>query len=121
MRQRRMSPEEISHYLKQVERRGKALSLPVDQLGRYRGEYDKITAYLRAEYRRFLCSKIVRRNRYIDLNVFRRLVTEEENRLLALANQALDRGNGKDFDWCCWMLHLRYMALWKDTKEEQYA
>lgn len=110
---RRMTDAEMEYYLKQVERRGKALSLPADQLERYRGEYDKIAAYLKAHYRNFLCSKIIRRNRYIDLDVFRRFVAEEENGLLALANQALKEGNAVDFGWYCWLMHLKYMVMWK--------
>lgn len=118
---RRMTDVEMEHYLKQVERRGKAKSLPPAELEKWRSEYDKITAHLKKYYQNFICSSIIRRNRYIDLDVFRRFVEEEEDGLLALAKQALREGNAEDFSLACWMMHLKYMVMWKNTKEENYA
>lgn len=123
---RRMTKEEMEHYLKQVERRGKAKILPSSELEKWRGEYDKITAYLKEHYRNFVCSNIIRRNRYIDLDVFNRFVAEEEYGLFALANQALDEGNAGDLACYVWMMHLKYMAMLKISmnaraKEEDHA
>ena len=110
---RRMTDSEMEYFLKQVERKGKALSLPADQLDRYRGEYNKINEYLKEHYRSFICSKIIRRNRYIDLDVFNRFVAEEEYGLFALANQALDDGSAGDLACYVWMMHLKYMVMWR--------
>lgn len=118
---RRMTDVEMEHYLKQVERRGKAKILPSSELEKWRSEYDKITAYLKEHYRNFVCSNIIHRNRYIDLDVFNRFVAEEEYGLIALTHQVLDEGNSEDFRLICWLMHLKYMAMWKTEKEESKA
>lgn len=115
----RMTAEEAAYYLRQVERRGKARSLPKEELAKWRRDYDRITDYLRREYRRFLCSQIIRRSRYIDRTVLQRFAAEEGAGLFALANQALNEGNADDFSVCCWWLHLRYMVMWETVKEEK--
>ncbi len=112
-----MTDVEMEHYLKQVERRGKALCLPKGELVKWRKEYDKITAYLREHYKNFVLCNIIRRNRYVDLEVFRRFVKEEKDNLIALANQALNEGNTEDLSWYCWCMHLKYMCMWKQAKD----
>lgn len=118
---RRMTNVEMEHYLKQVERRGKAKSLPPAELEKWKDEYNKITEYLKEHYKNFICSNIIRRNRYIDLDVFNRFVAEEEHGLIALAHRALDEGNSEDFRLICWLMHLKYMVMWKTEKEESKA
>lgn len=115
---RRMTDAEIEYYLKQVERRGKAKSLPPAELKKWKDEYNKITAHLKEHYKNFICSNIIRRNRYIDLDVFKRFVEEEEYGLFALANQALDDGNADDLFCYCWLMHLEYMVMWKYERDE---
>lgn len=115
---RRMTDAEMEYYLKQVERRGKAKSLPPAELKKWKDEYNKITAHLKEHYKNFICSNIIRRNRYIDLDVFKRFVEEEENGLIALAHQALDDGNADDLFCYCWLMHLKYMVMWKYERDE---
>lgn len=115
---RRMTDAEMEYYLKQVERRGKAKILPPAELEKWKDEYNKITAYLKEHYKNFICSNIIRRNRYIDLDVFKRFVEEEENGLIALAHQALDDGNADDLSCYCWLMHLKYMVMWKYERDE---
>lgn len=114
----RMTAEEMSYYLKQVERRGKARSLPEEELEKWRKDYDKITDYLRREYGRFLLSRIVQRNAFLDRRTLGRLAAEGKG-LYAAANQALNEGDAEELAWQCWRLHLCYMVLWKTAKEEK--
>lgn len=113
----RMTAEETAYYLKQVERRGKARSLPREELEKWRKDYDRITAYLRREYGRFLLSRIVRRNAFLDAGTLERLA-REGTELYAAVNRALNEGDAEDFSAYCWLLHLRYMVIWKIAKEE---
>ena len=115
---RRMTDVEMEHYLKQVERRGKALCLPSAELEKWQDEFSKISLYLKSEYKRFVISKIVRRRRYADVEVFNKFVKKEENGLIALAHKALDDGNADDLSCYCWLMHLKYMVMWKYERDE---
>lgn len=111
---RRMTDVEMEHYLKQVERRGKALCLPNSELEKWKEEFNKISMYLKTEYKRFVVSKIVRRRRYVDLEVFNAFVAKEENGLIAKANEKLKEGDAENFIWICWLMHLKYMTMWRE-------
>ena len=107
--------------MKQVERKGKSKQLPPEKLKKWQEEYDNINRYLKENYKNFCCSYIVRRNRYIDLEVFQRFVEEEKNDLIALANQAVKDGNADDLQWYCWCMHAKYMCMWKVKQDEKRA
>ena len=109
-----MTDVEMEHYLKQVERRGRALRLPDSELEKWKEQFDKITVYLRTEYKRFVTSKIVRRGRYADVRTFNAFVEKEENGLIASAIKLLDQGDAENLDWICWLMHLKYMTMWKE-------
>lgn len=111
---RRMTDVEMEHYLKQVARRGRALCLPAAELEKWQDEFNKITLYLKSEYKRFVISKIVRRRRYADVEVFNKFVKKEENGLIASAKRLLDQGDADNFDWLCWLMHLKYMTMWRE-------
>lgn len=115
---RRMTSEEQDHYLHQVARRGKARELPPEKLEKWKEEYEKITAYLRENYKWFVCSKIARRKAYTDAEVFQQLIEEEKDGLCVLINQAVNEGNTEDLLLCCWWMHLLYMLKWKEAKIE---
>ena len=113
---RRMTDVEMEHYLKQVERRGKALCLPSAELEKWQDEFNKISLYLKSEYKRFVISKIVRRRRYTDLVVFNEFVEKEKDGLIASAKRLLNQGDADNFDWFCWLMHLKYMTMWREAK-----
>lgn len=79
----RMTDDEMKHYIKQVERRGRALNLPRAELEKWKTEYDKISDYLNRNYKRFMVSKIVRRRAYADVAVFNAFVEAERDGLIA--------------------------------------
>ena len=114
---RRMTDVEMEHYLKQVERRGKALRLPDSELEKWKEEFDKISLYLKTEYKRFVTSKIVRRGRYADVETFNAFVEKEENGLIASAIKLLDQGDAENLEWFCWLMHLKYMTMWRERNE----
>lgn len=107
----RMTDDEMQHYIKQVERRGKALHLPKAELEKWKTEYDKISDYLNRNYRRFMVSQIVRRRAYADVAVFQAFVESEKDGLIAGAREMLNQGDALNFDWFCWLAHLRYMTM----------
>lgn len=113
---RRMTDVEMEHYLKQVERRGKALCLPKGELEKWQGEFNKISLYLNNEYKRFVISRIVRRGRYADVEVFNEFVEKEKDGLIASAEKLLDQGDADNFAWACWLMHLKYMTMWREAK-----
>lgn len=107
----RMTDDEMQNYIKQVERRGKALHLPKAELEKWKTEYDKISDYLNRNYKRFMVSKIVRRRAYADVAVFHAFVESEKDGLIAGAREMLNQGDALNFDWFCWLAHLRYMTM----------
>lgn len=107
----RMTDDEMKHYIKQVERRGRALNLPRAELEKWKTEYDKISDYLNRNYKRFMVSKIVRRRAYADVAVFNAFVEAERDGLIAGAREMLHQGDALNFDWFCWLAHLRYMTM----------
>lgn len=104
----------MEHYLKQVERRGKALCLPSAELEKWQDEFNKISLYLKSEYKRFVISRIVRWGRYTDVAVFNAFVEKEKDGLIASAEKLLDQGDADNFDWFCWQMHLKYMTMWRE-------
>ena len=109
-----MTEVEMEHYLKQVARRGKALCLPEKELEKWKDEFQRISLYLNREYKRFVISKIVRRKGYEDIGVFNAFVEEEKDGLIAGASEMLKQGDAENFDWFCWLLHLKYMTMWRE-------
>lgn len=114
MAKRRMTAVEKEHFLKQVERKGKALALPDDERAKWQKEYNKIVDYLRENYRSFILSNIIRSNRYKNIDIFKLFLDQEKDGLIALTNQAMKEGNAEDLQWYCWLMHLRYMTMWRE-------
>ena len=113
MAKRRMTAIEKDHFLKQVERKGKAMALPESERAKWQKEYDKIVDYLRENYKSFILSNIIRSNRYKDIKIFKLFLDHEKDGLMKLTNQAINEGNAEDLQWYCWLMHLRYMCMWK--------
>ena len=109
---RRMTDREKEHFLKQVERKGKALSLPAAERAKWQKEYDKILAYIRENYKNFLCSSVIRNDRYRSKAVLEAMLESEKDGLVSLTMQALKEGNADNLSWYCWCMHLRYMLMW---------
>lgn len=111
---RRMTNVEKEHFLKQVERKGKALALPDAERAKWQKEYDKILDYIREHYKNFLCSSVIRNDRYRSKYVLEAMLESEKDGLVALAMQALKEGNADDLQWHCWCMHLKYMLMWRE-------
>lgn len=118
---RRMTEKESEYYIRQVERRGRALRLPEAELAKWKEEYQRISRYLNREYKRFVISRIVRRRAYADTAVFNAFVEKEENGLIASAREMLNLGDAQNFEWFCWLMHMKYMCLWKIQADEKKA
>ena len=114
MANRRMTAIEKEHFLKQVERKGKALALPDAERAKWQKEYDKILDYIREHYKNFLLSSIIRNDRYRNKAVLEKVLEQEKDNLGALIGQALREGNAEDLSWCCWLMHLKYMLMWRE-------
>ena len=69
---KKMTSEDVAEFFHQVSRKGKALSLPPEQLEQYRDEYDAIVAYLRQNYRGFLFYHISGGSNMVNKDTFRR-------------------------------------------------
>lgn len=108
-----MTDAEIQHYIKQVERKGNAMKLDPEKRSKWQTEYDKIVSYLKSERKRFMISNTIRRPRYYDAAVWAEFVNTEKDRFIALADRALNDGDSENFSWFCWLMHLRYMCMWK--------
>lgn len=111
---KRMTDAEIQHYIKQVERKGNAMKLDPEKRSKWQTEYDKIVSYLKTERKRFMISNTIRRPRYYDVAVWNAFVEAEKNRFIALADGAMNEGDAENFKWFCWLMHLRYMTMWKE-------
>lgn len=115
---RRTTEKESEYYIRQVERRGRALSLPSAELAKWKEEFWRISRYLNREYKRFVISRIVRRRGYADAAVFNAFVEKEENGLIASAREMLHQGDAQNFEWFCWLMHLKYMTmLWEKRRQ----
>lgn len=110
---KRMTDAEIEYYIKQVERKGNAMKLGEEKRKKWQKEYDKIVDYLRENYRSFILSNIIRSNRYKNIDIFKLFLDQERDGLLKLTNRAINEGNAEDLQWYCWLMHLRYMCMWK--------
>ena len=109
-----MTDAEIEYYKKQVDRRGNALKQTPEVREKYKVEFDKSNSHLESNWKRFMASNMVRHNRYADRAVWNELVENEENGLIAEAIRARNNGDYENFCWFCWLLHLRYMTMWKE-------
>lgn len=69
---KKMTSEDVAEFFYQVKRKGKALSLPPEQLEKYRDEYEKIIVYLRANYKSFLIYHITGGQNRANLETFER-------------------------------------------------
>lgn len=118
---KRMTDAEIQHYIKQVERKGNAMKLDAEKRSKWQTEYDKIVSYLKSERKRFMISNTIRRPRYYDAAVWSEFVNAEKDRFIALADRALNDGDSENFCWFCWLMHLRYMTMWKEKYDEKHA
>lgn len=113
---KRMTDAEIEYYIKQVERKGNAMKLDVEKRKKWQAEYDKIVDYLKAERKRFMISNTIRRPRYYDAAVWAEFVNAEKDRYIALADRALNKGDAENFKWFCWLMHLKYMTMWREAR-----
>jgi len=113
-----MTAIEKEHFLKQVERKGKALALPDAERAKWQKEYDKILDYIREHYKNFLLSSIMRNDRYRNKAVLEKVLEQEKDNLGALIGQALREGNAEDLSWYCWCMHLKYMLMWRVMQDE---
>ena len=115
----RMTKEEITEFLHQVERKGKAMELREKkpaEFEKWKEEYTKIVEYLRGNWARFVVSMIVRNDRYLDWKLLKTLLEEEKKDMLAIVNDEINRGNVPDLNLILFMMHGKYMTLWREAK-----
>ena len=112
-----MTDSEIEFYKKQVDRRGNALKKSTEVREKYKTEFDKINAHLENNWMWFLVSNTIRRNRYADRAIWNELVEKEEYGLIAEAIKARESGDFENFCWICWLMHLKYMTMWRERNE----
>ena len=43
-------------------------------------------------------------------------VEKEKDGLIASAEKLLNQGDADNFDWFCWLMHLKYMTMWREAK-----
>ena len=115
---RRMTIAEIEFYKKQVDRRGNALKKSTDVREKYKNEFDKINNHLENNWMWFLVSNTIRHNRYADRKVWNDLMEKEEHGLIAEATRARENGDFENFCWICWLMHLKYMTMWKEKHND---
>ena len=118
---RRMTQQEIEFYKKQVDRRGNALKQTEEVREKYKAEFEKINAHLENNWKWFMVSNTVRHNRYADRAIWNELVEKEEHGLIAEAIRARNNGDFENFCWFCWLMHLKYMTMWKEKYDEKHA
>lgn len=113
----RMTKEEISEYLHQVERKGKAMELrekKPTEFEKWKEEYIKIVKYLRENWTRFVISMIVRNDRYLDWKLLKTLLEKEREDMLVIVNEEISRGNVPDLNLILFMMHGKYMLMWRE-------
>ena len=116
---RRMTREEKDYFLKQVERKGKAKDLKEKDeaaFKKWEGEYQKIVQYLRENILWFFVSDIVRNDRYMDFKLLHEFLEEEEHGMVEIAKDEINKGNVPDLCLIMFMMHAKYMAMWKAAK-----
>lgn len=116
---RRMTREEKDYFLKQVERKGKAKDLKEKDeaaFKKWEGEYQKIVQYLRENILWFFVSDIVRNDRYMDFKLLHEFLEEEEHGMVEIAKDEINKGNAPDLCLIMFMMHAKYMAMWKAAK-----
>lgn len=111
---RRMTQEEIEYYKKQIDRRGNALKKSEAVRKKYAAEFDKINDHLRNNWKWFLVSNTIRHNRYADQKLWSEFVEAEKDGLIAEVRRAKDDGDLENFCWFAWLMHARYMTMWKE-------
>lgn len=99
---KKMTSADAAEFLHQVERRGKALSLPPDQLEKYRDEYDKIVVYLKENYMSFLKYHISSGSNMVNMDTFNRAIKVMESRgIFGKAKAAIQKGDAKELEKQC--------------------
>lgn len=111
---KRMTPEEIEYYKKQVDRRGNALKKSEEVRQKYAAEFEKINAYLVNNWKQFAISNTIRRMRYFDREVWDAFIEQETDRFIAYALKARNDGDFENFCWFAWLMHLKYMTMWRE-------
>lgn len=117
---KRMTREEKDYFLKQVERKGKAKEVQKkDEITfkKYEGEYKKIVHYLRDNVKRFLVSEIVRDDRYMDWVLLKEILEEEKDDALVIFKDELNKGNVPDLNLILFMMHTKYMTMWRERHD----
>lgn len=122
---KKMTSEEVAEFFHQVKRKGKALSLPADQLDKYRNEYDRIVAYLKKNYRGFLFYHISGGSNMVNKDTFNRALKVMESRgLFQNTKFALIKGDAEDLAVQCAKLRPCYLEtvnqmLWEDKQKRK--
>lgn len=112
---KRMTPEEIEYYKKQVDRRGNALKKSEEVRQKYAAEFEKINAHLENNWKWFMVSNTVRHNRYADRAVWNDFVEKESN-LIEECKGYRNDGNLDKFLDIAWLMHLKYMTMWRERQ-----
>ena len=117
---RRMTQQEIEFYKKQVDRRGNALKQTEEVREKYKAEFEKINTHLENNWKWFMVSNTVRHNRYADCAVWNDFVEKESN-LIEECKGYRNDGNLDKFLDIAWLMHLKYMTMWKEKYDEKHA
>ena len=99
---KKMTSEEVAEFFHQVERKGKALSLPPEKLDQYRGEYNKIIVYLKENYKGFLFYHISGGSNMVNKETFNRACIAMGNKgIFRSMKDALQKGDAEDLKKQC--------------------
>lgn len=122
---KKMTSEDVAEFFHQVERKGKALSLPSEQLDRYRDEYDKILAYLKANYLSFLLYHISGGTNMVNMTTLDRACKVIAGKgIFQDLKAALIKGNAEELKKHCEKLRPIYVEtvnhlLWEDKQKRK--
>ena len=115
-----LSDEEAEHYIKQIDRRGKAKKLPAEKLDAYKKAYNEITEHLNANFKGFLVHFITSgKNVLSEPALLETINKAEKSGLFDRIRNSLSEGNSEEFVLRCFALKFIYSkAIYDESKRE---
>ena len=116
-----LTASEAEYYIKQVERLGKARSLPDSQLDRHRGAYDTLVAYLNENFKGFMGHYITGgRNSAAETTIAETVNRANKTGLMNNILASLRAGDSDMFIFYCWILKGVYKhVLFMETERKK--
>lgn len=121
---KKMTSEDVTEFFHQVRRKGKALSLPPEQLEKYRVEYDKIIVYIKENYKGFLFYHISGGSNMLNMNTLKRACKVIEGKgVFRDMKAAFKKGDVEELKKQCGKLHPIYcetvnQLLWENKQKK---